>query len=296
MPQTGSKPNPDASTSSRSAIGARGGETGTAPEGGPPIPGTTQDGSERGGETAGERAQEGVPSANGTPAGNANAPGEPGQAGGEIGTSESEADGSGDDVAASGGEAGDSGDEVGASEGAADESGDESGQSGSGDELGANVAEAGPNVPDIGDGTTATAARRAAIRGRLDASYAAIDRLTLEERERVRRAASSGMSRGLSDANGLENGGGGDGAGERSTAVASNTAGTGGAVMPSGRTARPGEFDDDNTTITYPVPADIPSGDDDDIVARQLREAAVHEADPDLRESLWDEYREYIGI
>ncbi|MFZ5654886.1 MAG: hypothetical protein ACOY42_10915 [Pseudomonadota bacterium] len=41
------------------------------------------------------------------------------------------------------------------------------------------------------------------------------------------------------------------------------------------------------------VPADIPDGRDDDIVARQLREAAQMEKDPKLREKLWDEYRKY---
>jgi hypothetical protein len=41
------------------------------------------------------------------------------------------------------------------------------------------------------------------------------------------------------------------------------------------------------------VPADIPDGSDDDIVARQLREAAMKETDPELRERLWEEYRQY---
>lgn len=35
------------------------------------------------------------------------------------------------------------------------------------------------------------------------------------------------------------------------------------------------------------------SGEDDDIVARQLREAAEKETDPELREKLWKEYEEY---
>jgi hypothetical protein len=41
------------------------------------------------------------------------------------------------------------------------------------------------------------------------------------------------------------------------------------------------------------VPPDVGSGDDDDIVARQLREAAINEDDPELREKLWQEYRDY---
>ena len=43
----------------------------------------------------------------------------------------------------------------------------------------------------------------------------------------------------------------------------------------------------------YAPPADIPSGNDDDVVARQIREAAVKESDPTLREKLWQEYRKY---
>ena len=41
------------------------------------------------------------------------------------------------------------------------------------------------------------------------------------------------------------------------------------------------------------IPADIPGGEDDDIIARQLREAALKETDPELREKLWEEYRKY---
>jgi hypothetical protein len=45
--------------------------------------------------------------------------------------------------------------------------------------------------------------------------------------------------------------------------------------------------------IAHPPPDDIPSGDDDDVVARQIREAAMYEDDPELREKLWEEYRKY---
>lgn len=41
------------------------------------------------------------------------------------------------------------------------------------------------------------------------------------------------------------------------------------------------------------VPADVGDGSNDDIVARQLREAAMAEDDPELREKLWEEYRRY---
>ncbi len=44
------------------------------------------------------------------------------------------------------------------------------------------------------------------------------------------------------------------------------------------------------------TPDDIPIMVDDDIIARQLREAALAEDDPELRERLWEEYRKYSGI
>ncbi|WP_285763815.1 hypothetical protein [Biformimicrobium ophioploci] len=54
---------------------------------------------------------------------------------------------------------------------------------------------------------------------------------------------------------------------------------------------RKGEFDHSGSAGV--VPADIPSGNDDDVVARQIREAATREKDPELREKLWEEYRKY---
>ena len=54
---------------------------------------------------------------------------------------------------------------------------------------------------------------------------------------------------------------------------------------------RSGEFEHANTQAA--IPSDIPDGSDDDIVAKQLREAATKETDPVLREKLWNEYRNY---
>ena len=45
--------------------------------------------------------------------------------------------------------------------------------------------------------------------------------------------------------------------------------------------------------IAAVIPTDIPDAKDDDVVARQLREAAMAETDPDLRQALWDDYRRY---
>jgi len=41
------------------------------------------------------------------------------------------------------------------------------------------------------------------------------------------------------------------------------------------------------------IPDDIPDGSDDDVIARQLREAAEKEKDPELQKKLWEEYKRY---
>jgi hypothetical protein len=46
-------------------------------------------------------------------------------------------------------------------------------------------------------------------------------------------------------------------------------------------------------SATSSVPEDLPDARDDDIIARQLREAAMNETDPELQEKLWEEYRRY---
>ncbi len=52
----------------------------------------------------------------------------------------------------------------------------------------------------------------------------------------------------------------------------------------------------DAQEIAKRTPDDIEVLIDDDIVAKQLREAALAEEDPELRERLWEEYRKYKGL
>jgi hypothetical protein len=129
-----------------------------------------------------------------------------------------------------------------------------------------------------------------------------------EQREAARAAAASrgttpgGTAAGMGnsgDGGGDEAGGGaygegGDegGAGE----YEDGTADAGGAYGSGSGAGNVGAGSTPRSGAKYPAPADIPSGDDDDVVARQLREAAEREADPAVREKLWDEYRKYKGI
>lgn len=68
---------------------------------------------------------------------------------------------------------------------------------------------------------------------------------------------------------------------------------SGGGLSPGGAaTAREGDYEHASAGNAT-VPPDIPDGSDDDVVARQIREAAMKEQDPELREKLWEEYRKY---
>jgi hypothetical protein len=44
------------------------------------------------------------------------------------------------------------------------------------------------------------------------------------------------------------------------------------------------------------TPAGVGDGSDDDTLAAQLRELAMNEPDPVLRERYWEEYRKHKGI
>ena len=44
------------------------------------------------------------------------------------------------------------------------------------------------------------------------------------------------------------------------------------------------------------IPPDIPSAGSDDIIAKQFRQAAVEETDPEAQAKLWNEYRRYKGL
>jgi len=86
---------------------------------------------------------------------------------------------------------------------------------------------------------------------------------------------------------GRESGGAGGKDKSTGSAAGGSRAGGGGRVVTSDPEGTPAGTDDTR------VPADVGDGHDDDVVARQLREAALSEEDPAIREKLWDEYRRY---
>jgi len=151
----------------------------------------------------------------------------------------------------------------------------------------------------------------AALDEMLMAGLGEYDERLLREQERVKADApsnSSGSGGGAGGQGGGDGSGGeGDGEGDSEGDAGSdgnsdgrNSGGTAGTNPQSGQTGGqpaggpvdssqgPGEGGKDSEQ-----PTDIPDGSDDDVVARQLREAAEQETDPELKEKLWEEYRRY---
>ena len=155
-----------------------------------------------------------------------------------------------------------------------------------------------------------TEEKREGLDRKLDSSLSEFDALILREQEILEQrreeaaAAGGGGGAGKAEAGGggegeAEGEGEGEGAGEKErTGTAAE--GTGGSPdEPAGERVGSDEGDpsgpeeDSSEVSSGSVPPDVGDGSDDDIVARQLREAAMKEEDPELREKLWDEYRAY---
>jgi len=132
-----------------------------------------------------------------------------------------------------------------------------------------------------GQGGLTEEERAGVLNAQLNDKFAEFDDLMLGERERVGKGeneAGGGSGYGYED--GDEDGTGNE---PLQTAMVDQPA------MP-GREGFPGDI---STEDLPPAPSDIDNGQDDDIIARQLREAAQKERDPELRAKLWEEYRKY---
>ncbi len=150
--------------------------------------------------------------------------------------------------------------------------------------------------------------RRAQIDRRFDETFAVFDERMRREQETIsqeRASRGTGSGQGSTDE---DSGSGAGDEGDSSGGSADSGTGEGPAAggVPGGRGESAGGTEGEQGggggvggggprggAGPNAVPADIPDGRDDDIVARQLREAAMKETDPELRERLWDEYRQY---
>lgn len=123
---------------------------------------------------------------------------------------------------------------------------------------------------------------------RLKQGYETFDGFILSERERAQNESNAA---GSAAAGGSSGGGAGGGGVEGQ----SQTLPPEGA-QPSSVATTERSTPSPTSQESFPAPDDIPSGRDDDVVARQIRELAMSEPDPELREAIWEEYRKYTGI
>lgn len=136
------------------------------------------------------------------------------------------------------------------------------------------------------------AERAAALDAELNADLGEYDQRLLREQERVKAARPRGTGGGQGGAgSGAEGEGGGDLAENGDPGATGESRENGDLAVPptaSGAAGGPG-----HQTAVKDQPKDVPDGSGDDVVARQLREAAERETDPELKKKLWEEYRKY---
>lgn len=174
----------------------------------------------------------------------------------------------------------------------------QSGQSGTAG-TGKTSGSGSPRVLVIGSGApVATDQERVETMDReLDKSMGVFDGVILSKRQEViARTNETGAGQIPAGSSTAANSGSGSDAGSVSPPLLTGGSGnanqgeTNGAMPDAQGDNRKGEYQNKGNAT---VPADISDGSDDDIVARQLREAAMQEKDPVLREKLWNEYRKY---
>ncbi len=156
----------------------------------------------------------------------------------------------------------------------------------------------------------------AALERRLGSSLSEFDEMLLREMEQLARTQSGAPDAGTGSGSGTgeqpgnagaadDQSTGGEKPGDKTTAATDSGAETKadkssdrtttGAVGEAGQTAKvdPAGARKDAKRSGAVKRDDVPDAGDDDVVARQLREAAENETDPELREKLWQEYKRY---
>jgi hypothetical protein len=136
------------------------------------------------------------------------------------------------------------------------------------------------------------------------------DEMLLKEEEKVASRVPSQRESGQPGASGDSGDQGKTGAGREGDAGSQGEKGTGDtgaeggtegqageASTSSGQQSSLGAGDTNVDHSAYGAPGGkLPPPEDDDIVARQLREAAEKEPDPELKKKLWEEYWKYKGV
>lgn len=159
--------------------------------------------------------------------------------------------------------------------------------------------------PNFGAAKT-QAEETAQLEGAFLSSLGDFDDSLLKEEEKVAARVPSQRETGSSSASGSSGRAGESGETRSGESDASEEQGEGAtedqglegqAGAAQGSTGRSGSQGSGVGQSTYGAPGgNLPPPEDDDIVARQLREAAEKEPDPELRKKLWEEYWKYKGV
>ena len=110
-------------------------------------------------------------------------------------------------------------------------------------------------------------------------------------------SASGGAAGSAGAAGGAAGGQSGDTAGSQPAGSQGSQAGGGSGSTSTERSGGDRDGSDRDSANVAKIPDDIPiDGSGDDQVAEQIREMAMQEEDPALREKYWEEYRKHTGI
>jgi hypothetical protein len=135
------------------------------------------------------------------------------------------------------------------------------------------------------------AERKARLEGELDKSVGGFDEVLAEEQREISTVGRDTEGFGGGGAGGR----GGVGLGKQATGGIEGT-GEVGRPEGAGSGSTPSIDGLSEEEIAKRTPDDIPDLVSEDIVAKQLKEAALAEEDPVLRERLWEEYRNYNNL
>jgi hypothetical protein len=147
---------------------------------------------------------------------------------------------------------------------------------------------------DVGQFPGGGDAERAEQLGKeLDESVGDFDEVLMEEQREIETVGRNTEGYG----SGGKGAGGSISLGEQAAGAQGGSGGGGGGGGGGASSARSDPLEGmSEGEIEQRTPDDIAVIVDDDIVAKQLREAALAEEDPELRERLWEEYRKYKGM
>lgn len=136
------------------------------------------------------------------------------------------------------------------------------------------------------------AERKARLEKELEKQVGGFDEVLAEEQEEI---STVGRNTEGFGGDGGKGGSGGVGLGKQASGGIEGT-GEVADTEGGGSGSTPSVADLSEEEIKSRTPDDIPELVSEDVVAKQLREAALAEEDPELRERLWEEYRNYNNL